>query len=125
MNPSQPPNYILLLNQKRLSWFGFFTAVTSYTVYTWGDAEARETPADQPWGRDPATIPPRQFLYGKHYTRGAVGATIGAGGRAKTTLSCEEAVSMAVGRDLMAGEPLKSGPLSKNSTRRFEVPGRM
>jgi RecA-family ATPase len=40
-----------------------------------------------------------------------MGGTIGAGGRAKTTLSCEEAVSMAVGRDLMTGEPLKSGPL--------------
>jgi RecA-family ATPase len=73
--------------------------------------EARETPADKPWGRDPATIPPRQFLYNKHYIRGAVSSTIGAGGRAKTTLSCEEAVSMAVGRDLMTGEPLKSGPL--------------
>ncbi len=73
--------------------------------------QARETLADQPWGRDPATIPPRQFLYNKHYIRGAVGSTIGAGGRAKTTLSCEEAVSMAVGRDLMTGEPLKSGSL--------------
>jgi hypothetical protein len=73
--------------------------------------ETRKTPVDQPWGRDAVTIPPRQFLFGKHYVRGAVSSTIGAGGRAKTTLSCEGAVSMAVGRDLMTGEPLKSGPL--------------
>jgi hypothetical protein len=73
--------------------------------------ETRKTPVDQPWGRDAVTIPPRQFLFGKHYVRGAVSSTIGAGGRAKTTLSCEEAVSMAVGRDLMTGAPLKSGPL--------------
>jgi RecA-family ATPase len=65
----------------------------------------------EPWGGDPATIPAREFLYGKHYIRGACGSTIGGGGRGKTTLSCLEAVSMAVGRDLMTGEKLEKGPL--------------
>ena len=63
------------------------------------------------WWRDPATIPPRRFLYGRHYIRGAIGATIAAGGRGKTTLSVYEAVTMAAGRDLMTGQPLPGGAL--------------
>src|SRR5262249_39067536 len=39
----------------------------------------------EPWWRDPATIPPREFLYGRHLVRKDISATIGAGGRAKTT----------------------------------------
>jgi hypothetical protein len=35
----------------------------------------------EPWWRNPATIPKREFLYGKHYMRKAIGASIGAGGR--------------------------------------------
>ena len=53
---------------------------------------------------DPKTIPPRQFLFGPHYARKNIGATIGAGGRAKTTLGLLEAVSMACGRNLLTGE---------------------
>jgi hypothetical protein len=65
----------------------------------------------RPWWRDPATIPPRQFLFGRHYIRRAVGATIAAGGRGKTTLSVYEAVTMAVGFDLTTRAPLPGGPL--------------
>ena len=50
------------------------------------------------WWREPETIPPREFLFGKHYIRGAVGATIGGGGRGKTTLGTCEAISLTVGR---------------------------
>jgi hypothetical protein len=57
--------------------------------------------------RDPATIPPRQFLFGRHYIRKAIGATIGAGGRAKTTLATVEFISMAVGRNLLTGEAIE------------------
>jgi len=64
-----------------------------------------------PWWRDPVTIPPREKLYGDHYSRRTIGATIGAGGRAKTTLGILEAVSMAIGRDLLTGQPIPSGPL--------------
>jgi AAA domain len=60
---------------------------------------------------DPATIPPRQWLYGRHYIRGAVTATIGAPGRAKSTASMTEIVGMAVGRDLLTGDVLPKGPL--------------
>jgi hypothetical protein len=63
------------------------------------------------WWRDPATIPPREFLYGRHYIRRAIGATIAAGGRGKTTLSVYEAVTMTAGRNLVTGVPLPDGPL--------------
>jgi AAA domain len=53
---------------------------------------------------DPATIPRREFLFGRHYIRKAIGATIAGGARAKTTLSHIEAVSMACGRILLTGE---------------------
>jgi hypothetical protein len=67
-----------------------------------------ETP---PWWRDPATIPRREFLYGRHYIRRAVSATIAGGGRGKTTLALFEAVTMASGYDLLTKQPLSTGPL--------------
>ena len=45
---------------------------------------------------DPAQIPPRVWLYGEHYIRGAVTATVAPGGTGKTTLSLFEAITMAV-----------------------------
>jgi hypothetical protein len=60
---------------------------------------------------DPASIPPRAFLYGKHYSRGAVGASIGAPGRLKSTEELTELMGMSVGRDLLTGDPLEAGPL--------------
>lgn len=63
------------------------------------------------WWRDPGDIPPRRFVFGRHYVRRAIGATIGAGGRGKTSLGTVEAISMAIGRDLLTGEPLPDGPL--------------
>jgi AAA domain len=68
-------------------------------------------PGDEPWWRDPEDIPPRSFLFDRHYIRRSIGATIGGGGRGKTTLSHVEAVSMAVGRNLLTGEELPDGPL--------------
>jgi hypothetical protein len=56
-------------------------------------------------------IPRREWLFGRHYIRGAVSATIGAPGRLKSTTVLTEMVGMAVGRDLMTGEALASGPL--------------
>jgi AAA domain len=61
--------------------------------------------------RDPAEIPPREALYGKHFMRCSIGATIGAGGRAKTTQGTYESISMAVGFDLTTRELLPKGPL--------------
>jgi hypothetical protein len=64
-----------------------------------------------PWWRDPKQIPGRQWLYDKHYIRRSIGATVGAGGRAKTTLAIFEAVSMAAGIDLSTRAALPSGRL--------------
>jgi hypothetical protein len=58
----------------------------------------------EPWARDPATIPPREFLYGRHFIRKNIGATIGAGGRFKTSHGLFEAIEMVVGRNLTTGE---------------------
>jgi hypothetical protein len=54
--------------------------------------------------RDPATTPRRQWLYGRHYLRGFVSATIAASGVGKTTLGAAEAVVMGSGRDFLSGE---------------------
>lgn len=60
---------------------------------------------------DPAKIPKRDWLYGKHYLRGVVTATLGAPGRLKSTNSMTEIVGMVIGRDLFTGKPLPCGPL--------------
>jgi hypothetical protein len=65
----------------------------------------------EPWWVDPETIPPRAFLYEKHYARKCIGASIGAGGRMKTSQGLLEAVEMALGRNLSTGNPLPAGPL--------------
>jgi len=71
-------------------------------------AEAREavhptiTPKQYVW-IDPKTRPPRQWLYGKFYIRKFVSATFAPGGLGKTALTIVEAVSMAIGRDLLNG----------------------
>jgi hypothetical protein len=60
---------------------------------------------------DPRSIPARRWLFGRHYIRGAVSASIGAPGRLKSTTVLTEIIGMTVGRDLMSGEPLPSGSL--------------
>jgi hypothetical protein len=77
-----------------------------------GEGAATKPRAEPPpWWRDPATIPPRQTLFDGHYIRRAIGATVGGGGRAKTTRAVYEAVCMAVGRDLATAEALPAGQL--------------
>jgi hypothetical protein len=52
---------------------------------------------------DPSTIPPRDWLYGKHFIRGYVVADVSPGGGGKTSHDLVEAVSMAAGTDLLNG----------------------
>src|SRR5262249_52910026 len=54
---------------------------------------------------DPAMLQPRQWLYGRHYQRRTVSATIAPGGFGKTTLGMVEAVSMATCRNLLGEQP--------------------
>jgi hypothetical protein len=68
-------------------------------------------PAPVSWWRDPATIPPRKSLYDGHYIRRAIGATVGAGGRAKTTRGVYEGISMSTGFDIATKHTLPDGLL--------------
>jgi len=52
-------------------------------------------------------IPPREWLYGKHYMRGIASATIGPGGSGKSSLDLVEAIAMATGRDLLGEQPMQ------------------
>ena len=57
--------------------------------------------------RDPSTIPPRDWLYGRHYVRRYVTATIAPGGLGKSSLALVEAVAMASGKPLL-GQPVRA-----------------
>ncbi len=50
---------------------------------------------------DPANIPPREFIYSKHYIRSFVSATGGVGGSGKSTIIIAEALSIASGKELL------------------------
>ena len=54
---------------------------------------------------DPSQIPQRKWLYGRHYLRKAVTATVAPGGSGKTSLGLAVAVAMTTGRDLLGEQP--------------------
>lgn len=59
--------------------------------------------------RDPATIKPREWVYGRSIQRGHVRAILAPGAAGKTILSVGEALAMATGRNLL-GQEVPSGP---------------
>ena len=56
---------------------------------------------------DAATLPPREFLFGRHYQRRTVSGTVAPGGTGKSSLVMVEAIAMASGRDLFKDGSLK------------------
>jgi hypothetical protein len=50
---------------------------------------------------DPATLPRRKFIYGKHFQRGVVSMTVADGGIGKSTLAITEGIAIATGRSLL------------------------
>jgi hypothetical protein len=73
--------------------------------------EPYRSPADRPitptpfiW-TNPARIPRRQWLYGRHLIRGEVSLTLAPGGVGKTSLAAAEAAAMASGRTLLHDAP--------------------
>jgi hypothetical protein len=54
---------------------------------------------------DPATLPAREWMYGKHYQRGVVSLTVGTGGRGKTSLVLVEVIAMALCEALLGEQP--------------------
>jgi hypothetical protein len=57
--------------------------------------------------RDPRTIPTRKWVYGRHYIRKFVSATVAPGGVGKSSLSVVEALAMATGRNLLGTQPVE------------------
>jgi RecA-family ATPase len=53
---------------------------------------------------DAAQLPPREFLFGKHYQRRTVSGTVAPGGTGKSSLVMVESVAMATGRNLLDEE---------------------
>jgi hypothetical protein len=60
--------------------------------------------------RDPASIPPRKWLYGRHLIRKFVSLDIAPGGLGKSSVKIVEALAMASGSPLL-GKDLHEGPL--------------
>jgi RecA-family ATPase len=54
---------------------------------------------------DPATLPPRAWLYAKHYQRRTVSLTAGPGGMGKSSLVLVECIAMATARNLLGEQP--------------------
>ena len=60
--------------------------------------------------KDPLTIPPRPWVYGRHMIRKQVSVTVAPGGVGKSSLTLVEAICLASGRQLL-GEWVPSGGL--------------
>src|SRR5262249_29518846 len=54
---------------------------------------------------DPAALPCREFLLGKHYQRRVVSGTVAPGGTGKSSKVMSEGISMATARDLLDEQP--------------------
>lgn len=64
--------------------------VVDFTPYVW---------------RDAASIPQRQFLYGRHYIRQFVSTDISPGGVGKSSLAIVDSIAMVAGKDLVGHQP--------------------
>ncbi|MBI0477488.1 recombinase RecA [Sphingomonas sp. MA1305] len=72
-------------------------------------SEPVEVHATQYVFRDPETIKPREWVYGRSIQRGHVRAILAPGAAGKTILSVGEALAMATGRNLL-GQEVVGGP---------------
>ncbi|WP_386684161.1 AAA family ATPase [Loktanella sp. R86503] len=74
------------------------------------DPDKTLLPTTYVW-RDPAQIPPRPWVYGRHLLRGQASVTVAPGGLGKSSLSIVEGLAMVTGRDLL-GDHVHGGPKS-------------
>jgi hypothetical protein len=70
------------------------TLVWDYSFSNWHTEEC-----------DPATLPPRCWLYGRHYLQSALSATIADGAMSKSVLALTEAIAIVTGRALLGVQP--------------------
>jgi hypothetical protein len=54
---------------------------------------------------DPASIPPRRWIYGRHYIRQFLSETVAPGAYGKSTLAITEALAIVTGRPLLGAAP--------------------
>lgn len=77
-----------------------------------GDDGAMNTPLNVPFRpfvwKDPASLPRREWLYGRHYIRKFVSATFAPGGLGKSSLAVVEALAMVSGKALLGSRPSKA-----------------
>lgn len=59
--------------------------------------------------RPPAQIPRRRFVYGRHYARRFVSATVGSGAVGKSSFLIAEALAIVTGRALLGVVPQERG----------------
>ena len=59
--------------------------------------------------QDPATIPPRRWIYGRHYIADYASATLAQGAAGKSSLVIVEALSIITGRPLLGVTPNETG----------------
>lgn len=69
-----------------------------------GQGEAARWPTVYHWPA-PASIPPREWLYGRHVLRAFASLTVSPGGIGKTSLSIADALGMVTGQNLLGGAP--------------------
>lgn len=87
-----------------------FPDITNLTWADHADADAPLLPTPFVW-RDPALIPPRPWLYGRHLLRGQASVTVAPGGLGKSSLSIVEALAIVTNRELL-GETVHETGLS-------------
>lgn len=85
---------------------GAFSAAEDYTA---AGAQAPALSATPYAWREPTSIPPRDWIYGRQILRGHLGAVIAPGAAGKTTLIVGMALAMATGRNLL-GKTVWGGP---------------
>lgn len=87
---------------------------TAFPAASSGPSEVKEkpkkvvllTPTPFTW-TDPSSIPPREWLYNKHYIRKFVSGTGATGGTGKSSLKIVEALAMASGKPLLGADVIK------------------
>ena len=90
---------------KKAGWAGAWYVAPPAGVGSEGAEKAVEIRATPYAFPDPATIPPRDFLYAKHYIRRFLSTTIGPTGLGKSSLIISEALAMASGKPLLGVKP--------------------
>jgi hypothetical protein len=124
--PGEQPNEVKLEQERR--GYSAFQDKWHYAMKQWGGDVARAAAVPQkekgqilseertPVGplqahphiwTDPKSIPPRSWLYGRHYIRKFVSCTVAPGGSGKSSLALAEALAMASGKALLGQKPVE------------------